>query len=956
MSQEALPAPAPGLFGLRPTWQTWLIYAALMVAVAWICFGSLADHLLDTHDDELFRDSAALRENPAFFFAPAREKAVGSGRPLADLVESVPYLIWGPDPAPYHLFAALLHLLASLLLAYLAWELGMGLGLSMAGGLLFLVNVAHFQAVHWISGMDYPVALLLSLGAVQCWRRYEQTRRPVWRWGFCAALPLGALAHPAVLMTWPLCLYWAWSQGRPLRPLWRTLLPLALLMAPTLAFISYTTAERTSTSRALSAYSLENLPQLAAGIGELLLWFSSRLLTTAHWTVVAVYQQQTWELGIGLAGLAGLGWLAWKRPLPAAPWAAWTLLMLLPFLVLTEEVVRDLPAGPSRYLYLATAGSSLLLAWLLEQGSLYLGRWLRPQLPFAAAIALLQVSSFVFLKKAEALTFYTSGRNYIALGDAELGARQLQRAIVRAPETIPLLDAYSRLCLQLMGTADLEPTLSQALQQFPNSIHLNLYQSVSHSLSPDPAMQQNARERFVSRLGVLQGPQRQEAEQLVFQAYANYGLNRTEHDDFLGAIPALRLALDYNPGSIKIYRRLILALMRTSQTEEGMVLAQQVVAQHPDDPGIPGLRALVLRLQGRVDEAITVCRQAIAAHPSEDLFALLGEFHEHQGASAKARETYQECLRLFPSYQLASRRLAELALRNSDQTNTIQSLEQATQLEPEVAVNYYNLGNRYYGAKRFEEAVSAYQEAIRRGFRDPRVYANLGTTLRNLKLLPEAEQAYRQAITLQPDNPTFYHNLGGVEQEQGDRRSGVAAFERAIALGSDNIETYLGLTQLYQENGQLEEGLRIYAQILHLDLRGGTGQLYAKMGADLAGLGRQEEAATAYRKALEKDPDNLVAHVNLGWCLYLRGEFQGAIAHYQKALALQPSSQAQFNLGLAYLRLGQVQLARKTYEEGNQRYGADEARRVGAVDDLKQLIAQRIQADQAQKILHAYWP
>ena len=36
--------------------------------------------------------------------------------------------------------------------------------------------------------------------------------------------------------------------------------------------------------------------------------------------------------------------------------------------------------------------------------------------------------------------------------------------------------------------------------------------------------------------------------------------------------------------------------------------------------------------------------------------------------------------------------------------------------------------------------------------------------------------------------------------------------------------------------------------------------------------------------------------------------------------------------------------------------GADEARRVGAVDDLKQLIAQRIQADQAQKILHAYWP
>ena len=941
-------AAAIDVSSLRPTRQVWLIYTLVLFALSWACFGSLADHLLDTHDDELFRDSAILSEDLSFFFAPAKEKAVGSGRPLADLVESVPYLIWGPDPASYHLFAVLLHTLASLLLAYVAWELGMGLALSLGGGLLFLVNVAHFQAVHWISGMDYPVALLASLGAVLCCLRSYQTQKPAWFWGFCLALPLGALAHPAALMVWPFCLYRAWCQRYDLKLLWRSLLPLGLLMLPTLAFISYTTAERTSTFQALTTYSLSNLPQIAAGIVDLLLWFSSRLLTTAHWTAVAVYQQQTWEMVLGLAVLAALGVMVWKRMLPPALWAVWTVLMLLPFLVLTEEVVKDLPAGPSRYLYLATAGSSLILAWLLEQGSLRLGRWMPPWIPYAGGGALLLISSFIFLKKAEALTFYTSGRNYIALGDTELGTQQLQRAIDRAPATIPLLDAYSRLCLQLMGSAESTPALDRALARFPADLNLNLFRSVDLALGPDQEARQPARNRLVSLVEKLQGEQRKNADLVLFQAYANYGLNRTKQDDFHGAIPAFRHALEYNQGSIKIHRRLVAALINTGQTEEAAFMAQQALRLNPDDPGIPGLRALVLRLQGKVDEAIALCRETIAKHPTDDLFALLGECYEHQGDLEQARQVYQQCLNLFPNYLPVRQRLAGLNILGSDRPSAIAALEKAVQLDPEQAINHYNLGNLYYSTKNLDRAAAAYQEAIRLEFRDPKVYTNLGTTLRGLGRLPEAAQAYRQAIELQPANPAFHHNLGGVAQAQGNRQEGIAAFQQAVKRGSDNIETYLGLSQLYQENGQLDEGLRVYSQILELDLKGGNSALYNKMGTDLFRLGKLGESSTAYRKALAADSANLVAHVNLGWNLYLKGQVQEAISHYHQALAIQPTSQAQFNLGLAYLRLGQLDQARQTYAEGIKTYGADEARQVGAVDDLKQLITQGVQAAEAK--------
>ncbi|MBM3278521.1 MAG: tetratricopeptide repeat protein [Candidatus Handelsmanbacteria bacterium] len=951
MPQEA----PPGIFSLRPTWQTWLIYALVMAALSWACFGSLAEHLLDTHDDEVFRDSAALAKDLSFFFTPAEEKAVGSGRPLAEFVESVPYLLWGPDPARYHLYAALLHTLAALVLAYAARELGMGLELALAGGLLFLVNVAHFQAVHWISGMDYPVALLLSLGAVLCCQRHYQTSGRGWFWVFCAALPLGALAHPAALMTWPFCLYWAWSQGRPLRPLWQTLPPLGLLLLPALAFISYTTAKSTSTAHALNTYFLEGLPQLALGMGELLLWFSGRLLSTAHWTAVAVYQQQTWELALGLGVLGGLGALIWRRIQPGALWAAWSLLLLLPFPMLTEEVVRDLPVGPSRYLYLSTAGSSLLLAWLLERGSLRLGRWLPPPLPYLTGLAVLLFSSFVFLKKSEALTFYTSGRSYIALGDPDLGARQLQRAIALAPEMIPLLDAYNRLCLPLLGSADLEPTLSQALQQFPTDIGLNLYRSVGQSLDLDPALQQKARERLDSLLGALQGPQRQEAEQLVFQAYANYGLNRAKQDDFQVAIPALRRALDYNPVSIKIYRGLVAALMNTGQTEEAAFMTEQALRLNPDDRGIPDLRALVLLLQGRVEEAIALCRQAIAERPAEDLYGLLGSCYELQGELEQARRVYLECLEHFPNYLPVRQRLAALDLRGGDRPSAIAALERAVQLDPTEAANHYNLGNLYYAARRLEEAEAQYREAIDRGFRDPRVWANLGTALRGLGRLPEAAAAYQQAIALQPDNPALHHSLGLAAQAQGDRQAGIAAFERAAALGSDNVETYLGLSQLYQETGQLDDALRVYDQILDRNLKGASADLYARMGTDLFRLGKVDQSTHAYRKALAADSANLAAHVNLGWNYYLKGQVEEAITHYQRALALQPSSQAQFNIALSNLKLGRFEQARQSYAEGIEKYGADEAKKIGAVEDLKQLLQQGIHTAEAQKLLDAYW-
>ena len=73
------------------------------------------------------------------------------------------------------------------------------------------------------------------------------------------------------------------------------------------------------------------------------------------------------------------------------------------------------------------------------------------------------------------------------------------------------------------------------------------------------------------------------------------------------------------------------------------------------------------------------------------------------------------------------------------------------------------------------------------------------------------------------------------------------------------------------------------------------------LGAVLASRGRIDEAIAHYRKALKINPNYAEAHYNLGVALVDRGRTEEAIAQYQKALQLKPDYAMALN-HLAWLR------------------------------------------------------
>ncbi len=80
-----------------------------------------------------------------------------------------------------------------------------------------------------------------------------------------------------------------------------------------------------------------------------------------------------------------------------------------------------------------------------------------------------------------------------------------------------------------------------------------------------------------------------------------------------------------------------------------------------------------------------------------------------------------------------------------------------------------------------------------------------------------------------------------------------------------------------------------------------------------------DRAPTAYERAIEMDPANVDAHVNLGRLEQIKGRFDTAKLHYLNALSLNSEHQlANYNMGTLCDELNQMEAASRYYSTSDQ--------------------------------------
>lgn len=104
-----------------------------------------------------------------------------------------------------------------------------------------------------------------------------------------------------------------------------------------------------------------------------------------------------------------------------------------------------------------------------------------------------------------------------------------------------------------------------------------------------------------------------------------------------------------------------------------------------------------------------------------------------------------------------------------------------------------------------------------------------------------------------PDSATTWAEIGNLRFDAGQVREAIAAYERSLALAPGNADVLTDLGIMYRENGAPEKAVDCFRRALAVNPRH-ENALFNEGVVLRTDLGRTDEAAAAWRRLLEVNP------------------------------------------------------------------------------------------------------
>ena len=194
-----------------------------------------------------------------------------------------------------------------------------------------------------------------------------------------------------------------------------------------------------------------------------------------------------------------------------------------------------------------------------------------------------------------------------------------------------------------------------------------------------------------------------------------------------------------------------------------------------------------------------------------------------------------------------------------------------------------------------------------------RAWFSIGYLLREEN--PEdAMAAYDEAIRLNPQLAEAYNNRGNAKDDLGRHEDAIADYNQAIRLNPQLAEAYNNRGNAKIALGQYEAAIADCDEALGLKLD--FAEAYFNRGHAKNSLGHHEDAIADYNQAIQLKPDFAEAYNNRGNAKGDLGRHEDAIADYNQAIQLKPDfAEAYSNRGIAKGNLGQTNEARQDFEK-----------------------------------------
>ncbi len=225
-----------------------------------------------------------------------------------------------------------------------------------------------------------------------------------------------------------------------------------------------------------------------------------------------------------------------------------------------------------------------------------------------------------------------------------------------------------------------------------------------------------------------------------------------------------------------------------SKDAEWLAKADQEVRRAGDidesDPDIPLMRGRILRATGQFDAAIRELKVALTRNPGDEaaLVQLAGAY-ESAKQPDEAEATYQEAIRLRPSFFPAHSNLGIFYMSQGKWEKAEEPLTIVTHLAPEYADGYINLGTLMYHQDRLDAAQALFSRSIQLK-PSATAFSNRCAVEFDKRTMEAAAADCRKAVELQPASAIAWGNLGDTLVQTGNGAEAGKAYLRAIEAGN----------------------------------------------------------------------------------------------------------------------------------------------------------------------------
>lgn len=308
----------------------------------------------------------------------------------------------------------------------------------------------------------------------------------------------------------------------------------------------------------------------------------------------------------------------------------------------------------------------------------------------------------------------------------------------------------------------------------------------------------------------------------------------------------------------------------------------------------------------------------------KEIESIQKEFFDHISATNRI-EDFQSFVELYPESELseqAGKKVVELggqmALTQPQVSTVVDILARDASIgfspegERDEDKEYLKSGIALMVSKRFDESNQKYEIAQGLNWKNVKIQLNHSYSLLLQNHLEEALKKIHVVAQLSPDNPDVYYVWGLILWKMGDLEGKQEKWDRVLELNPDYTRAFRKKARGFAEDGLTQDAIIMYRKAIEVDP--GDYWAYLELGYLHNKEGNFTESFLAYRKASSLRPEDAFTHYSLGIVLAQIAQYDKAIEELAIAIKLYP------NFPKAYFNWGSILKTQGHYEEAIKKF------------------------------------